>query len=89
MYRGEGKGGPDLPKGEKRLRRPPLLLMNSEEEPKPNDNISLFVHSSTPLSLIFFLLYFNKRIQRHESREYLLLIPIQSLIPPQPILLYA
>jgi hypothetical protein len=54
-----------------------LFLMNSEEEPNTNDNISLLVHSSTPLSLT------------GESREYLLLIPIQSLIPPQPILLYA
>ena len=78
MYKGEGKGGPNPRKGGVRDKLSLLLLlMNSEEEPKPNDNISLFVHSSTPLPLT------------GESREYLLLIPIQSLIPPQPILLYA
>ena len=77
MYKGEGKGGPNPRRGSSRQALTPLLLMNSEEEPKPNDNISLLVHSSTPLPLA------------GESREYLLLIPIQSLIPPQLILLYA
>jgi len=76
MYKGEGKGGPN-PRGGETTSSSSPFTNEQRGGVKPNDNISLFVHSSTPLSLT------------GESREYLLLIPIQSLILPQPILLYA